>query len=394
MFDFKLAFANLTSTTLRTILAMLGILVGTASVVAMVSSGQMATQQALAQFKSLGTDMMSISLYSEGNSGSSSSDTPTFDLTKALAIENASPAIKTVAPYTLLYAPASYQGNSINSSIIGATYALSEVVRIKMKLGRFISDLDHYEPYCVIGNAIYKNIEPYAGNPIGTQIKLGDMLFTIIGVADNWPENGFFNQDLNNSIIIPIRASNLLSKYANIENVVLQLFPNSDIPAVQEDLTRYIKGVAPDKKLFFRSAKELVKSMGAQHDIFTMLLGFIGSVSLLVGGIGVMNIMLVSVMERRREIGIRLALGARRKEIQWMFLSEAILLSLSGGLLGILTGILCSFIIAEFAHWHFEVFFWPPFIGFSVSVLIGIFFGIYPAHKASQLDPIQTLRTE
>jgi len=145
---------------------------------------------------------------------------------------------------------------------------------------------------------------------------------------------------------------------------------------------------------FFRSAKELIKSMEAQHKIFTLLLGLIGSISLLVGGIGVMNIMLVSVLERRREIGVRLALGALRKEIQWMFLSEAILLSLSGGFLGIIIGIFASYVIAAFVNWHFTIFLLPPFIGFTVSVFVGIFFGFYPAYKASQLNPIQTLRME
>lgn len=394
MLDFKIAFANLTATTLRTILAMLGILVGTASVVAMVSSGQMATQQALAQFKTLGTDMMAISLYSEGSSQSSSGSVQAFDVNNALAMKSAVPDIEIVAPYTLLYASISYAGNSINGNIIGATHSLAQVVRINMIAGRFISDFDRYEPYCVIGNQIYQNIQATVKNPIGTQIRLGDNIFTIIGVADNWPENAFFYQDINNAVIIPIRASSLLSKNADIENIVLRLAPNVDINAVQDAIKKYVNGIAPDKKLFPRSAKELIKSATAQRKIFTLLLGFIGSISLLVGGIGVMNIMLVSVLERRREIGIRLALGAQRSEIQWMFLSEAVLLSVAGGVLGIITGLLCSFIIAEFAHWQFTVFFWPPFIGFTVSVLIGVFFGFYPAHQASKLDPIQTLRAE
>lgn len=384
MFDFKVAFANLTATTMRTVLAMLGILVGTASVVAMVSSGQMATQQALVQFKALGTDMLAISISNDSNSGGGGgggSDNNPLDLAKAQAVQSASPAIDTVAPYTLLYAPITYHGDSINGSLIGATQALANVIRINMLSGRFVSDLDHYQLFCVVGNKIYKNLQDHVKNPLGTQIKIGDNIFTIVGIADAWPENAFFYQDINNAIIIPIMTSKLLSKYATIDNLVIRLKPNADIPAVQTAITNYINGAAPGKKLFFRSAKELIKSMTAQRKIFTLLLGFIGSISLLVGGIGVMNIMLVTVLERRREIGIRLALGARRSEIQWMFLSEAVLLSLAGGILGIITGLLCSFIIAEFAHWQFTVFLWPPLIGFTVSVLIGVFFGFYPRTK-------------
>jgi putative ABC transport system permease protein len=393
--NIKLAFANLAATKLRTLLAMLGILVGTASVVAMVSTGQMATAQALAQFKVLGTDMMAISLYSEGGGdNSNSSATKSLDAKAATETQTASKQIEMVAPYTLLYAPIIYQGNTINGNIIGATQNLANVVRIKMAQGRFVSDLDRFEPYCIIGSQIYDTIKTYNPQPLGSQIRLGDNIYTIVGVASNWPENAFFYQDLNNAIIVPILTSSLLSKYASIDNIVMRLKPNSDINQVQTDLTRYLNNIAPDKKIFFRSAKELIKSMAAQHQIFTLLLGAIGGISLLVGGIGVMNIMLVSVLERRREIGIRLALGARRKEIQWMFLNEAVLLSLVGGIIGILLGIIVSFIIAEFAHWVFTIFFLPPFIGFVVSVLVGVFFGYYPAYQAAKLDPIQTLRSE
>jgi putative ABC transport system permease protein len=390
--NIKLAFANLSATKLRTLLAMLGILVGTASVVAMVSTGQMATAQALAQFKVLGTDMMALSLYSENDSGNT--DNNRLDAKTAMQAQTASKAIDVIAPYTLLYAPITYQGNTINGNIIGATQSLANVVRIKMAQGRFVSDLDRVGPYCVIGSKIFAAIKTYNPQPLGSQIRLGDNFFTIIGIAEDWPENAFFYQDINEAIMVPILTSTLLSKYSNIDNIVMRLKPNSDINQVQDDLTHFVNKVTTGKKIFFRSAKELIKSMSAQHRIFTLLLGAIGGISLLVGGIGVMNIMLVSVLERRREIGIRLALGARRKEIQWMFLNEAVLLSLVGGVIGILLGIIVSFIIAKFAHWAFTIFFLPPFIGFIVSVLVGIFFGYYPAYQAAKLDPIQTLRSE
>lgn len=392
MSHFRTALANLATTKLRTALAMLGIVVGTASVVAMVSSGQLATQQALAQFKALGTDMMAISLYSE--SSGDASDKRAFDLKAALSLQSATPAIRVFAPYVMLYAPLSYQGNVIDGAIIGATASLQPALKIKMKLGRFISDLDNYNTYCVIGNSLYGKLRSFSKNPIGKQIKVGNTIFTIAGVADQWPENSFFNQDINNAIIIPIKAANLLTKYTSIDNVILRLDPQADTNKVQNDISDRIKAAASEKKLFFHSAKELIKRMEAQHQIFTWLLGFIGSISLLVGGIGVMNIMLVSVLERRREIGIRLAVGANKKDIQWMFLSEAVMLTITGGLCGIATGIICSFIIAQFAHWHFVIFLWPPIIGFTVSVLVGLFFGYYPAKKAANLDPIETLRTE
>lgn len=388
----KASIANLRATPLRTILTMLGIYVGTASVVAMVSTGQMATEEALSQFSNLGTDLIAVSLSSSG--GGSSEGAGHFTINDALGLKSASPLIDLVAPYTTLYAQISYQGININGSIIGEKGSLASVIKIKILKGRYISLLDYQEKYCVIGYDIYEKIKPYVKNPIGTPIKLGDYPFVIVGIADKWPESAFFYQDINNSVIVPIATSAFLSKYADIDNIVIRLKPDADITAVKQSIEDYLSLKAPNKKIFIRSAKELVKSMAAQHKIFTLLLSFIGSISLFVGGIGVMNIMLVSVIERRREIGIRLAIGATRKEIQMMFLIEAVLLSVLGGLFGIIDGILASLIIAKFSHWALKVFLLPPLIGFSVSVLIGVFFGFYPAHKASQLDPIQTLRSE
>jgi len=384
--NYLVALNNLAANKLRTLLAMIGILVGTASVVAMVSSGELATQAALAQFKALGTDMLSVVLYSQTSENSS------FDIQKALQLQNATPEIISMAAYVITTAPISYRGNNLNASIIGATQSLQSTANITMKYGRFISDLDHYSQFCVIGNGIYQQLQ--VQNPVGTLIHIGNNVCTIIGVANDWPENSFLNQDLNQTIIMPIKATELINKYSDINNIIFRLQPNADITAVEAALTKAMTILAPDRELFFRSAKQLVKSMVAQHEIFTILLGLIGSISLLVGGIGVMNIMLVAVLERRREIGVRLALGAKRKDIQQMFLLEAIILSIIGGGLGIIVGILISFIIAEFAHWNFNVFIWPIFAGFSVSAMVGIFFGFYPARQASLLNPMDTLRAE
>ena len=231
-------------------------------------------------------------------------------------------------------------------------------------------------------------------NPIGTQIRMGKHIFTIVGIAQKWPENTFFNQNINSSIIIPIQTSFVLSKYTKINDIVFRLKPGAKIPAIKASITDYIDKHAPNNNLFIRSARQLIDKMQAQQRTFTLLLGVIGGISLLVGGIGVMNIMLVSVVERRREIGIRRALGAKKRDIQILFVVESTILSVFGGGLGVIFGIVSSFIIAEFSHWHFMLFIFPPIIGFSVSAAIGIFFGFYPAYRASQLDPIEALRSE
>lgn len=390
------AFSNLLTAKLRSFLAVLGILVGSASVVAMVSSGQLATAAALAQFTQLGTDLLSVSINDSGQTKAQSSSHPNkMDVKTALGIKATSPNITKVSPYISVYVPIVYEGHPIDGGVLGVTQSMQSTIKIKMTQGRFISDLDDYSYFCVIGEQIAESIKKFgAFNPIGKQILLGTAYYTIVGVAGNWPENSFMYADINQSILIPIYASTTLSSGADINNVIFTLVEHSDIQKTEDAISSYINRNLPGKQLDYRSARQLIESMNNERKILTLLLGLIGSISLIVGGIGVMNIMLVSVVERRKEIGIRLAIGARRRDIQAMFLIESVALSLFGGVFGIIIGILTSLVIAISASWHFQLFTLPPLIGFSVSVAIGIFFGFYPAYQASRLDPIQTLRAE
>ncbi|MDF2867585.1 MAG: macB 1 [Gammaproteobacteria bacterium] len=391
---FQEALANLISAKLRSFLAVLGILVGTASVVAMVSSGELATQHALEQFEKLGTDLLSVSFYQE-KSEDKQAQSQSFDIEQIKTLQLAIPELKTIAPYITLYQTISYAGYEIEGQIIAATPNLQEVIKLQVQQGRFISFLDDYEYYCFIGQAIYNQLQQQGlTNPIGARIALGDNLFRIAGVLAPWPENSFFNSDINRAIIIPIHTATLISQHAELNNLVIRFDKNTNIDQLQGAMTQYMKKISPNLRLFFRSPKQIINSMASQQRTFTLLLGLIGSISLLVGGIGVMNIMLVSVTERRREIGIRKAIGADRASILALFIAEAIILALFGGILGVIIGVLISFLIAYFAHWNFHFFILPPLIGFVVSVAVGIFFGFYPAHKAAKLDPIETLRGE
>lgn len=389
------ALDNLLAAKLRSFLAILGILVGTASVVALVSSGELATQKALEQFKALGTDMLAMSLYEEKPS---SSNTPanTLNYNETILMAKVIDGVRQVAPYAMLYVPITFRGRSLQGSVIATTENLKQSIKIHMEPGSsFISFLDRFAHYAVIGSNIATKIKTQTHNkPIGQQIWLGDTLFTIIGVAKPWTENSFFYANVNDSIFIPIQASALLSKNAKIGDVVLILDEKADIDTIENKIEHYVKNNAPQLKIFFRSAKQLIEGMKSQQGIFTLLLGFIGGISLLVGGIGVMNIMLVSVSERRREIGIRKAIGARRKDIQRLFLWEAIVLALFGGCCGVVLGIIISFVTAHYADWGFHLLLTPPLIGFIVSTATGIFFGYYPAYRAARLDPITALRYE
>jgi len=387
------AMGNLVANKLRSFLAILGILVGTASVVALVSSGKLATKKALDQFKVLGPDLMAMSFYDA--SAIQGNKLNPFDLKEIEHMFYYVPQLRQVAPYTTVYAPVTYNGKRLRGSIIGVTPTILSTIKIRMQHGRFVSFLDKYAYFCVLGHRMYKEIIATTNvNPIGTQIQLGKHVYTIIGVAEPWPENSFFNADINRAILIPIATSSVISQQVQIRNVVMQLAEDADIELTQAAIEHYVHNYSPSLKIFFRSASQLITSMENQHKIFTLLLGTIGGIALLVGGIGIMNVMLVSVVERRREIGIRKTVGARNKDIRTLFLIEAVVLGSLGGVLGIGVGLGASFIIAWFSDWIFTVFIMPPLLGFLVSLITGIFFGFYPAHRASKLDPIETLRYE
>jgi putative ABC transport system permease protein len=279
--------------------------------------------------------------------------------------------------------------------VLGVTNHFENIVNIKLKEGRFISFMDKQEFYCVIGQAIYNQMKKITfKDPLGQQLQIGKYIFIVIGVADTWQENSFVYANIDESIFVPLMTSVLVSPYATINNIIIKLLPNADITAIEEKLTNSVNTVLSDKKISFRSAKELIAKMENQSNILNVFLGLIGGISLIVGGIGVMNIMLVSVTERRREIGVRLAVGAKRRDISMLFLMEAIILSLIGGLMGVFIGIIIAWVIALIWHWQFTLFLWPPLAGFSVSVAIGIFFGFYPAYLASKLNPVEALRSE
>jgi putative ABC transport system permease protein len=388
------ALVNLTSSKLRSFLAVLGILVGTAAVVALISCGQLATEKALEQFKALGTDLLAVSVYQKSPDKShSGEDSLSVDQWQLLG--ERIPSILQIAPYSTAYQPLSFQGKLMQGVVIGADEHLAGIVHVTLSQGHFVSFLESFEHFCVIGDGLARQIkEVTMDDPIGKQLRIGQSLYTIIGVAEHWKENSFFNEDINQAAIIPIAGITLVSKDAKINNAVILLKPDSPIDAVIDEIKQIISSQAPKLSVFPRSAKQIIASMESQGRIFTLLLAVIGGISLLVGGIGVMNVMLVSVSERKKEIGIRKAVGAKNSEIQALFLVESVMLSLLGGILGVILGLIFTRIVAYFSGWTFSIYWLPPIAGFLVSAATGIFFGFYPARRAAKLEPMVSLRSE
>ncbi|MDP3269189.1 MAG: ABC transporter permease [Legionella sp.] len=388
------ALVNLTASKLRSFLAVLGILVGTAAVVALISCGQLATEKALEQFKALGTDLLAVSVYQK-SPDKSHSGSDSLSAAQWQQIGDRIPQVITIAPYSTAYQPLSFQGKLMQGVIIGADENLAGIINVKLSSGHFVSFLESFEHFCVIGDGLAQQIKEISmDDPVGKQLRIGQSLYTIIGIAEHWKENGFFNEDINQAAIIPLVGISLVSKDAKINNAVFWLKPDSPIDEVIEEIKQMISSFAPKLSVFPRSAKQIIASMESQGQIFTLLLAVIGGISLLVGGIGVMNVMLVSVSERKKEIGIRKAVGAKNSEIQALFLVESVILSLIGGVLGVLLGLVFTRIVAYFSGWSFSIFWLPPIAGFFVSAATGIFFGFYPARRASKLEPMASLRSE
>lgn len=381
---------NLTSAKLRSFLAILGILVGTAAVVALINCGQLATEKALAQFKALGTDLLAISIYQKE---ASHGEVPHLSIDYWRRLPEQIPSIAKIAPYSNTFQSMIFRGTTLNGAIIGADESLADIIHIHLQRGHFVSFVDTYEHYCVIGDDIAKQMKAINfEDPMGQQIQLGHQVYTIIGIASPWSENAFFNEDINQAVIIPIAGMPMLSQSAKVDNAVLLLKPNTNIEVLTEQVKTVIGKEAPKLSIFIRSAKQIIASMQSQGQIFTMLLAVIGSISLLVGGIGVMNVMLVSVSERKKEIGLRKAIGAKNRDIQTLFLVESVMLSLLGGSLGVILGLVFTYGVAYFNQWPFAIYLLPPLVGFGVSVATGIFFGFYPARRASLLEPMECLR--
>ena len=390
------ALLNFMASKLRSCLAMLGILVGTAAVVALISSGKLATQTALAQFKAMGTDLLAVTVYQQTDAQprhQASGGKAQISLALWRQFPTLIPAIIDIAPYSTAYQPISFDGYPMTGPIIGADNALARIMHIDLARGHFISFLESFERNCVIGDQLAQKLNRISfGDPIGKQLQIGQTLYSIVGVARPWKENSFFNEDVNQAVIIPIAGLALVSQASQINNAILLLNPNEPIDTVIESIKKTITKQAPKLSVFTRSAKQIIRGMENQGRIFTLLLSTIGGISLVVGGIGIMNVMLVAVSERKQEIGIRKALGATQQQIQALFLMEAVLLSIVGGALGIIIGLSATWVIAKMNHWPFILYSMPLLTGFAVSVAIGIFFGYYPARRAAKLDPVISLR--
>ena len=373
----------------RSLLALIGIVIGIGSVIAMVSVGVIAKRQALEQFKELGTEFLSIRAQ-----GSGSGPRLRIRLADAVELPEELPSLAATAPWSQSHGTAVYGGKKIaDVSILGVTDTFAALHKLQLDGGRGISDLDFRRNYCVIGAAVASALRREGeAQPVGKPIRLGERLCTIVGVLRSASTGGMQSFDPNGSVLVPFSTFQRMFPGRGVRQVDARMTPEAHHLTTAEEVRTYFRRKAPKMRIQVNSAQKVIEQMQRQMQTFALLLAAIGSISLIVGGIGVMNVMLVSVTERRREIGIRRALGARRLDIQSQFLTESVVLSLIGGVFGIAVGVGATWAFCRFSGWTFLVDPSAVAMGFAVAFAVGIFFGLQPAIQASRLDPIEALR--
>nr|WP_284708543.1 ABC transporter permease [Sporomusa sphaeroides] len=398
----KIALDALVSNKLRSILTMLGIIIGVGAVIAMVSIGMGVRDKISTSIASLGSNLIIVMPGASSSSGvrGAAGTKTTLTLKDAQAIARDVDGIAAIAPAV----SSQYQmvaGNmNWTTSVQGTTPEYMEVRNVSVEAGSFITndDLNARNRVAVIGATVAANLFENV-NPVGKSIRINNAPFTIIGVLASKGQSAG-GQDQDDTVIIPLTtAQERMMGITHVQSISVQAADSEAVDQVQEGITSLLRarhGIIGDQENDFtvRNLASVMETAQETTATITMLLGSIAGISLLVGGIGIMNIMLVSVTERTREIGIRKALGARYSNILMQFLIEAVVIGVVGGAIGIAVGIGASYGISSVAGWNTVITPLPIIISFAFSVGIGLFFGLYPARKAALLNPIDALRYE
>lgn len=401
---------------LRTFLTMLGVIFGVAAVIGMLSIGKGAEQEAIEQIAAFGINNVRIhALELTPEQQDKAARTPSKGLTyeDAQYIQDVLPYIEAVAPQNLIEKEVVYQQLRPQANLVGTTPGYLDVNGQKPGLGRFLTadDLREYRQVCVLSYALAQELF-LTEDPLGQYLTIGGMRFRVVGVLAARTQTAqkvdIKSRDTDRDVYLPITTSlrkftfapselNLRNSvdYNVVDEIALKVSDASFLREARDSLARILSrrhANIPDYQVIVPT--ELLEQSQQTQRLFNLVMGCIAGLSLLVGGIGIMNIMLASVTERTREIGIRRAIGARPADVLLFFLLEATLISLIGGVIGIFTGMGISALVSLYAGWKTIVSVESILLSFGVSSLVGIFFGLYPAWRASKMDPIQALRHE
>jgi len=388
---------------MRSALTVLGIVIGVAAVIATLAIGQGAREAVQAQIRSLGANTLTVmaGTVTAGGvrmGGMGSNSTLTAD--DAEAIKKECPAIQAVAPTIRTSAQVVYGANNWATQVQGTTADFPIVRAWPVASGVFITDSDvrGAAKVCVLGTSVVEQLFGDA-DPVGSTIRIKDMPFKVVGVLSQKGGQGWGGSQ-DDVIMVPLTtAQRKLAGRTFVNSIAVSAVSAREVSAAEEQITALLRQrhrIRPgmDQDFFLFTQQEIASSAAETSRVMTLLLASIAAVSLMVGGIGIMNIMLVSVTERTREIGIRRAIGARRRDIMMQFLAESAFLSLAGGTLGVALGIGAATAVTQLARWPTMIQPAAVMMAFGFASAIGVFFGYYPALRASALDPVEALRSE
>jgi putative ABC transport system permease protein len=399
----KAAIRSLARNKMRTFLTMLGIIIGVGSVIAMLAIGQGSRESIQAQIANLGTNLLTVFPSASMSGGvrmeAGSSVRLTLDDYKAVA--ERCPAILYSTPTVRTSGQLIAGSQNWRTSVWGVYPDYFSIRNLTIDQGSIFSSAEDKsaQKVCVIGQTVIKYLFGEGMDPVGKQIRINKIPFTVIGTIAAKGQNAF-GQDQDDIVIAPfttVQERMLTITYINA--IMVSAMTEKMIPEATDEITQVLKerhrlGPSEDPDFTIRSQADISSAATATSGILTVLLASIASISLLVGGIGIMNIMLVSVTERTREIGIRMGVGARGRDVLLQFLIEALMISLIGGIIGVAVGVFASEIIAGVMKWPIVISIESIALSFLFSTAIGIFFGWYPARKAAGLNPIDALRYE
>lgn len=400
----RMALAGISSNKFRTFLTLLGIIIGVASVIMMVFLGSSTEKVVGGQLSGLQLRQMII----YPNYNLDYSQRVRLTLEDGTLLKEATVGVKEVLPFVNYYHPIEYQDQGDDRIVYGVMPNSIDLTGIELKAGRFITDSDvtNRERVVVLGETFLQELVnlPDYSPLIGQQIEIGQKLFTIVGIIGKMETATVILS--HNSIVVPLTTAREL--WDRWEQAISMYLISYDANTTEDDIqaqigelltAKYGKTSLGKDRYQIESLAQTINIVTSVIQVFTYLLGGIAGISLIVGGIGVMNIMLVTVKERTKEIGIRLAIGASQKDVQNQFLLEATMISIGGGILGIIIGTTLSLLVnlvlsQQFVWWQGSLPPWVIILSFGFTVLIGIIFGFYPAYRAAKLDPIEALRHE
>ena len=398
----KIALKALYNNKLRCFLTMLGIIIGVASVITMLAIGQGSKNSIKSQISEMGSNMIMIhpGNMQRGGVRQSADDMQTIKVADYEAIQDI-PGVAAVSPSVNSGGQFVNGTNNYPSTIYGVTPEFLDIRKFKVKDGVMFTDSDikSAAKVCILGKTVVDNLFPGGDDPIGRVIRFGKIPMTVIGVLESKGTNSM-GQDQDDVVIAPYTT--VMKRILAIDYIqgifasaVDESHTDETIDRITELLrTRHKLKEDDDNDFEIRSQQELSEMMNSTSDMMTVLLACIAGISLLVGGIGIMNIMYVSVTERTREIGLRMSMGARGIDILSQFLIEAVIISVSGGVIGVVLGVVATWLVNLIARWPVYIQLYSVVLSFVVCTVTGVFFGWYPAKKAAGLDPIEAIRYE